>query len=161
MCSCAHMFSHVWLFCNPMDSSPPGSSVLGILLARILECVATSSSGNLSNLGIKPESPGLAGGFFTTSATWEAQYFHIWSYTMIKQSIDIINIILLYGFGLHCLQRQLSPQGLRYKSNIGIGHLFRKFNQWSKCKPNNSQRGTFWLELFLLFSSIISVSTDL
>ena len=31
--------------CNPMDHSPPGSSVHGILPARILERVATASSG--------------------------------------------------------------------------------------------------------------------
>ena len=30
--------------CNPIDSSPPGSSVLGILQARTLEWVATPSS---------------------------------------------------------------------------------------------------------------------
>ena len=30
--------------CNPMDCSPPGSSVLGILQARILDWVAMSSS---------------------------------------------------------------------------------------------------------------------
>ena len=30
--------------CNPIDSSPPGSSVPGILQARILECVAISFS---------------------------------------------------------------------------------------------------------------------
>ena len=30
--------------CNPMDCSPPGSSVHGILQARILEWVAISSS---------------------------------------------------------------------------------------------------------------------
>ena len=30
--------------CNPIDSSPPGSSVPGILQARILEWVATSFS---------------------------------------------------------------------------------------------------------------------
>ena len=30
--------------CNPMDSSPPGSSVHRILQARILEWVATSFS---------------------------------------------------------------------------------------------------------------------
>ena len=39
----------------------------GILQARILEWVATSSSrGIFSDPGIKPESPALAGGFFTT-----------------------------------------------------------------------------------------------
>ena len=30
--------------CNPMDCRPPGSSVPGILQARILECVAVPSS---------------------------------------------------------------------------------------------------------------------
>ena len=42
MCMLSH-FSHVWL-CNPMDCSLPGSSVHGILQARILEWVAMSSS---------------------------------------------------------------------------------------------------------------------
>ena len=32
--------SHVWLFCNPMDCSLPGSPVHGISQARILEWVA-------------------------------------------------------------------------------------------------------------------------
>ena len=32
--------SHVWLFCNPMDCSPTGSSIHGISQARILEWVA-------------------------------------------------------------------------------------------------------------------------
>ena len=36
-------FSHVWL-CDPMDCRPPGSSVRGILQARILEWVAMLSS---------------------------------------------------------------------------------------------------------------------
>ena len=38
------MLSCVWLFCNPMDCSPPGSCVHGVLQARILEWVAISSS---------------------------------------------------------------------------------------------------------------------
>ena len=36
--------SHVQLLCDPMDCSPPGSSVHGILQARVLERVAISSS---------------------------------------------------------------------------------------------------------------------
>ena len=36
--------SHVWLFCNPMDYSPPNSSIHGISQARILEWVAISFS---------------------------------------------------------------------------------------------------------------------
>ena len=37
--------------CNPMDYSPPGSSVHGILLARILERVAMSFSRRLFSVG--------------------------------------------------------------------------------------------------------------
>ena len=73
---CGQLIQSCLTLCDPMDSCPPGSSVLGILLARILEWVAISSSGNLSNLGMEPESPALAGGFFTTSATREAPILH-------------------------------------------------------------------------------------
>ena len=45
--------------CNPMNCSPPGSSVHGISQARILEWVAIPSTGTLSNLVIKLRSPAL------------------------------------------------------------------------------------------------------
>ena len=50
-----------------MDCSPPGSSVHGILWSELL----FHSPGDLPDPGIKPMSPTLASGFFTTSATWE------------------------------------------------------------------------------------------
>ena len=44
MCVCIlSSFSHVQL-CNPIDCSPPGSPVHGILQARILEWIAMLSS---------------------------------------------------------------------------------------------------------------------
>jgi len=49
-----------------MDCSPPGSSVHGILQARILEWVVISFIFLLPHLGIEPESAALVGGFFTT-----------------------------------------------------------------------------------------------
>ena len=36
--------SHLWLFCDPMDCSPPSSSVHGILQAWVLDWVAISFS---------------------------------------------------------------------------------------------------------------------
>ena len=51
--------------CDPMDWSPPGSSVCGILQARILEWVAVPSPGYTPDPGIEPSSfmsPVLAGG---------------------------------------------------------------------------------------------------
>ena len=41
---CVQWLSSVWLFATPMYCSPPGSAVHGISQARILECVAISSS---------------------------------------------------------------------------------------------------------------------
>ena len=55
--------------CSSMDCSPPGSSVHGILRARILEWVAISYSRDLPVPGIDPTSlgsPAPASGFFTT-----------------------------------------------------------------------------------------------
>ena len=47
--------------CHPVDCSPPGSPVHGILQARTLPF---SPPGDLPDPGIKPASPALAGGFF-------------------------------------------------------------------------------------------------
>ena len=58
-----------------MDCNPPGSSVHGILQARILEWVPSlqgiflTQGSNCHLLCL----PALAGGFFITSTSWEAQ----------------------------------------------------------------------------------------
>ena len=62
-----------------MDYSPPRSSILGILQARILEWASISvfpSPGDHPNPGIKHTSlmsPASASGFSTTSATWHLE----------------------------------------------------------------------------------------
>ena len=43
--------------CNPINCSLKGSSVHGLLQARILEWVTISSPGDLPNPGIEPRSP--------------------------------------------------------------------------------------------------------
>ena len=44
-------------FCNPMDCSPPGSSVHGIPQTRILDWVAVPSFRDLPDPEIEPASP--------------------------------------------------------------------------------------------------------
>ena len=59
-----------------MDGSPPGSSVHGMLQARILEWVGMPSSRGSSRPRDRTgslTSPASAGEFFTSSATWEAK----------------------------------------------------------------------------------------
>ena len=66
--------------CDPMDCSPPGSSVHGIFQARILEWLLLPPPDNLPYPGIEPASvmsPALASGCFTTSTTWEV-YLYTW-----------------------------------------------------------------------------------
>ena len=61
--------------CNFMHCSPPGSSIHGILQARIQEWVAYPPPGDLPDAGIKPMSlmsSALADRFFTPNITWEA-----------------------------------------------------------------------------------------
>ena len=62
--------------CNPMDCSPPGSSVHVILQARILERVDISSSRGNSQPRDQTQVSCIAGRFFTTWATREAQLYH-------------------------------------------------------------------------------------
>ena len=57
VCVCEWL-SCVW-FCSPQNFSPPGSSVHGILQARILKWVAFPSPGDLPNPEIKPGTPAL------------------------------------------------------------------------------------------------------
>ena len=82
--------------CNPMDCSQPGSSVLGISQARILEWVAVPfsipSPGDLPDPGIELRSlmsPALASRFFPTAATWEA-------HTCTHVSVFISPLLKLY-----------------------------------------------------------------
>ena len=66
----ACMLSHVQFSCDPLDCSPPGSSVHGILQARILEWVAMPSSRGSSPPRDQTCISFTGGGFFTTSAKW-------------------------------------------------------------------------------------------
>ena len=65
--------------CDPMDCSPPSSSVQGILQARTLEWVAVPSSTGSS----RPKDQAhifcvSCLGTPTTSTTWEAQHMYIY-----------------------------------------------------------------------------------
>ena len=101
VCVCAKSLQSCVTLCNPMGCSRPGSSVHGVFQASILEWVALPSSRGSSNPGIEPVAhlfPVLAGGFFTSSATWEAlstEYIRIMGKNFIS-----LDISLIYNFGL-------------------------------------------------------------
>ena len=111
-------YSRVWLFCDPMDCSPPNSSVHGILQARILEWVAKPSSRGLSHPGIKPRSSALQAGSLLSESpgklTLLAYWFSVWMTSLdvsgkLKspllmyscQFLPLLHIISLYKYILH------------------------------------------------------------
>ena len=79
---CQHLCVQSCLtLCNPMDCSPPDSSVHGIFQASIREQVAISFSGIFLTQGLNRRSlvsPALASRFFTSWATQEGPYINIW-----------------------------------------------------------------------------------
>ena len=83
-----------WL-CHPEDCSLPGSSVHGILQARILEWVAMPSSRESSQTRDWTiiSFPALAGGFFTTSTTLEVLYLFkvmsFWNFLLCATELDL------------------------------------------------------------------------
>ena len=80
VCACTPRHcSRVWL-CSSMDCSLSGSSVHGILQARILKWVARPSSRGSRGHWDWTNISCIAGGFFTHWATWEAQIGKIYIY---------------------------------------------------------------------------------
>ena len=74
-CVCLYSCLVISDFLRPHEVQPPGSSVHGISQARICELPFTPP-GDLPDpprgQTTSPVSPALAGGFFTTSTTWDA-----------------------------------------------------------------------------------------
>ena len=75
-CVCAKLFQLCSTFCDPMDYSPPRLFCPWVFSRQeYWSGLPCPSSGDLPNSGIKLTSldyPAVAGGFFTTSASWEA-----------------------------------------------------------------------------------------
>ena len=84
--------------CNPVDCSPPGSSVHGILQERILERVAIPFSRGYSQPRIEPRSPSLQ----KDSLLSEPLHTYILqdqnhTITVSFKNFQCLHIIILYG----------------------------------------------------------------
>ena len=76
--------------CNPMDCSPPGSSVHGILQARIVEWIAISFSRGSSQPKDRTHIPCIAGEFFTIWAPGSFLLERCWVPVDTKASLWLI-----------------------------------------------------------------------
>ena len=130
--------------CSPVDCHPPGSSVHGVLQARILERVTISTPlGNLPNPGVKPVSLALAGRFFYHWATYfwfNPYYFHYSEFLCMK----LINFKSreLVGTLKHRLMKNCVSSN---RSNYVLS-LISTFSMWWRSEKNLNISSCFFLE---------------
>ena len=103
--------------CDPMDCSPPGSSVHGILQARILEWVAMPSSRDLPNPGVKPRSPTLQADSLPSEPPGKSKNSGVGSLSLLQgifPTQDSNRDLLLCTWILYQLNHQESPRILEW-----------------------------------------------
>ena len=76
--------------CDPMNYSLSGSSVHGVSQAKILECIAISSSRESPDPGTEPTSPALAARFFTTQPLGKSRLCNIVNISWIWLNVQWI-----------------------------------------------------------------------
>ena len=72
-------FSHIQLFNILWSVARPAPLSMGFSRQEYWSGLPCPPPGDLPHPGMEPTSPALAGGFFTTSATWEAHVIYIFT----------------------------------------------------------------------------------
>ena len=121
MCVCSVAQSCLTL-CNPMDCSPPGSSVHGILQARIVEWVAISYSRGSSQPRERTCISCLAGGFFTIEPAQKPHleaHYPRYSLKTILSISEPVSAVTLWKLPCEWLPGNMTSQHLT-KSITGV-----------------------------------------
>ena len=97
--------------CDPLGCSPPGSSVPGVLQARILEWVAVSFSRGSSQPRNQTQVSCMVGRFYTVWATREASCPHRVFYLSLNLCIcQILNWLISCHSSIYCGRRERSSK---------------------------------------------------
>ena len=136
-------FSCVWLFATLWIVARQAPLSMGFSRQDYCSGLPFPSPGDLPNPGIEPTSllsPALAGGFFTTGATWEALFIAKWHCIVhVHPSIYLFTLsslsVHLFIFICH-LYLCPSVDGHRLLSYLGnCKHCF--FEHWGDCTFSN------------------------
>ena len=141
-------FSHSVMsnsFCDSVDHSPPGSSVHGILQARVLEWVPISSSGNLPDPGIEP-----------VSSAWQAD-----SFPLNHQGSPSPCLLVFFCLPIFCVVQFITPSQY-YASVLDRIHYPRKSSamkpsQTAHLTPFLPPTGTFLFFFFNISKQFLNV----
>ena len=92
---------------DPVDCSPPGSSIHGILQARTLEWVAISfSRGIFSDPGIEPRSPALQADDLTSEHIFSKDLIRTWDHFPLEWKLFHILKDMLQQFEVRLMMVQ-------------------------------------------------------
>ena len=113
--------------CDPMDCSLPGSSVHGILQARILEWVAISFSRGSSRPRDQTWVSSIAGGIFIIWATRDTQPKH--KYMLKRILLNVVQYLAIMNFQfflpVSCFYHCFGPKAnISYFSYLFVWFLF-------------------------------------
>ena len=115
------------IFRNPMDCSPPGSSVHGILQTRILEWVPCLPPGELNNPGIEPGSCTLHAGSLPYDPPGKPQILvNVWHRTYLPNFFFLmLTTFKIYATVWMNLENiMLSKETKEKRTNVVCFHLF-------------------------------------
>ena len=139
ICICIHLhaqlLSRVWLFCDPMTCSPPGSSVHGILPQEYRSGLPFPSPGDLPSPEMEPmssETPALVGGSLSLSHLGSACVhinIHVYMYVCMYLCMYVC-VTSLQSYLTFCSAMDHSPPG----SSV---HRISRQENWSvlPCPP--------------------------
>ena len=139
--------------CDPMDCSLPGTSVHGILQARIWSELPSPPPGDLPNPGIEPRYSTLQAHSLPSEPPGKPKNTGVGSHSLLQ------GIFPTQGSSpglLHCRQisYHLSHQGSP-KDPLDLTSLCIKFSKASTSNPENMSDFNFLLHTFLDFKNIL------
>ena len=153
-CEHTQLFQSCWTLCNLMNCNPPGSSVCGILQARILERFVMPSSRGFSLPGTEPASSALQ----ADSYCWAAGEAPLWSIYFIllsRQTTELYLSSLAGCLGMIWTFLHSHPPHRNFPENKPLAHI-----AWQKMlarlhiiiKKANVSMSEYWPSHALLVS---------
>ena len=137
----AQSLSHVWLFVTPWTVAQQAPLSMGFFRQEYWSGLPFSPPWDLPDPGIKlasPVSPALAGGFFITTTTWEAQKLLVptcdlhrqWSWTLTAHQNHLENVYRISMAGSYLAESCWS--GLEWAPTSDISQCSRTLCNWGE-----------------------------
>ena len=139
MCMCAKSLQLCLTLCDPMDCSPPGSSVQGILQARILKWVDIPFSGGSSLPRDRTLVSCIVYRFFTVWATMESSQTAIFLIKNIQlqdegKKIPCCTFLRIQAFPSRSHKQTLWVKFTKaYSKGKALNSVWTVFNSFSPC----------------------------